>query len=111
MSLLLTAAQHTVTFVQHALAADPSPAASGGLPDLGSGTAPPGSAKVVTVLRWGLWAVTIACVAGVLLSSGRMAVQYRSQGGGGGEAMTGLVWTLIACVIAASATGIVGALI
>ncbi|MDQ1245813.1 MAG: hypothetical protein QG597_180 [Actinomycetota bacterium] len=91
------------------LAASPTPS-GGGLPDLGSGQAPPGSDKIVQILKWGLWAVSIACVAGVLLAAGRMAVQYRTHGGGG-EAMTGLVWTLVACVVAGSATAVVGALI
>lgn len=109
MSLLVTAVQHLQQLV-HVVAADPTPA-GGGLPDLGSGTAPPGSDKIVQVLRWGMWGVTIACVAGVLTTAGRMAMQYRSHGGGGGEAMTNLMWVLLACVLAGSATGIVGALI
>jgi hypothetical protein len=102
-----------VAHVLHGLAAaTPTPGGGGGgLPDLGSGTAPPGADKFVTILRWGMWAVAVACVVGVLISAGRMAVQFRSHGGGGGEAMTGLVWVLVACVVAGSATAIVSALI
>jgi hypothetical protein len=115
MSLLVTAVQTAAQHLQHlvhVVAAEPSPTGgAGGLPNLGSGTAPPGSDKVVQVLKWGMWGVTIACVAGVLITAGRMAMQFRSHGGGGGEATTNLVWVLLACVLAGSATAIVGALI
>jgi hypothetical protein len=85
-------------------------AVGGGLPNLGSGTAPPGAEKITLILQWGLWAVTIACVGGVLFSAGKMALNHRN-GGGGGEAMTGLIWVLVASVIAGSATSIIALLI
>ena len=49
------------------------------------------------------------CVAGVLVSAAKLAHTH-SQGGYGGQQQTSLIWTLAACVIAGSASAIVGAL-
>jgi hypothetical protein len=81
------------------------------VPNPGTGTAPPGSEQLTKVLGWGAWIVTAMCVAGVLIVAGRMAMQYRSHGGAGGEAVTGLVWVLAACVLVGSASALVGALV
>jgi len=79
------------------------------IPDPGQGIAPPGSAKLLTILRWGAWGVFGICVLGVLLSGARMAID-RQRGGGHGEHGTTLGWTLVGCVVAGSASAIVGAL-
>ena len=60
-----------------------------------------GSAQFLTVLSWCAWVLFVLCVAGVLIG----AVQLIR-----GQQQAGLVWTLVACVIAGSASGIVGAL-
>ncbi len=49
------------------------------------------------------------CVVGVLLSGAKMAVD-RQRGGGHGEHGASLAWTLVGCVVAGSASAIVGAL-
>lgn len=84
----------------HVLAAVPNP---------GSGTAPPGSEKFLTLLKWTAWGVFFACVAGLLLGAGRMAVAHHNHGGGG-QAAQGLVMPMIAAAVAASASGIIAVL-
>lgn len=78
-------------------------------PNPGTGVAPPGAAKFLTVLQWGAWLVTAACVAGIFIVAGSMAVRHR-RGDGGAEAAGGLVWVLVACVLVSSAGPIVNAL-
>lgn len=91
----------TLVLAQSALAA--------GVPNPGQGVAPPGSADFLKILSWGAWAVFVACVGGVLYSAGKMAFAH-SSGGYGGQHQSQLLWVLAACVIAGSASGIVGAL-
>ena len=79
------------------------------IPQVGQGIAPPGSDKFLTILQWGAWVVFGLCVAGVLVSAAKLAHTH-SQGGYGGQQQTSLIWTLAACVIASSASAIVGAL-
>ena len=79
------------------------------VPQVGQGTPPPGSGKFLTILQWGAWTVFGLCVAGVLASAAKLAHTH-SQGGYGGQHQTSLIWTLAACVIAGSASAIVGAL-
>lgn len=79
------------------------------IPQVGQGTPPPGSDKFLTILQWGAWVVFGLCVAGVLVSAAKLAHTHTS-GGYGGQQQTSLIWTLAACVIAGSASAIVGAL-
>jgi hypothetical protein len=79
------------------------------VPDPGQGVAPPGSQGLLTILQWAAWIVFGLCVAGVLIAAGRMAISHNQGGYGGGESST-LVKVLAACVIAGSASAIVGAL-
>jgi hypothetical protein len=85
-----------------ALAAVPSP---------GGGLAPPGSAKIVTILQYLFWGVSGACVAGVLMVAAKMAMATRGGSHGGGEHAASLGWVLVATVVAGSASGLIGALI
>lgn len=80
-------------------------------PDPGSGTAPPGAfeGKVLTMLKWVAWTVFALCVGGILGVAGRMAIMHRR--GEGGEHFAGLAWVGFACILAGSASAIVGALI
>lgn len=87
--------------------ADPTPGGYNG-PAIGNG-APPGGAKFSTVLGWVKWIVTGACVLGILLSAGAIAMSARKNQGG--EHLTGLGWVMGACVLIGSAAQIVGALI
>lgn len=79
------------------------------VPNPGQGTAPPGADKITTVLGWVAWGVFALCVAGVLFCAGKMAVSHRR--GEGGEHATGLAYTLGACIVAGSASAIVGLMI
>lgn len=76
-------------------------------PDPGTGTAPPGAAAITKLLQYTAWVVFAFCVAGVLISAGTMAIKHRR--GGGEEAAGGLGWVLGACIIAGSASALVGA--
>ena len=73
-------------------------------------TAPPGSAKILTVLGWVGWGVFTASIAGVLLICIKMATNsHRNRGGeGGGEEAGKLFWPLLACIVGSSAGSILG---
>lgn len=78
------------------------------IPNPGQGTAPPGGAKILTILKWLAWGVFAVCVAGVLLNGAKLAVAHQ-RGHGGGEQTSGLAWTLIGAIVAGSAAALVGA--
>jgi len=80
------------------------------VPNPGQGLAPPGSAKLLTILQWTAWGVFALCVAGVLISAAKLAHAHNQGYGGANQHTTNLVWTLVASVIAGSAAAIVGAL-
>ena len=73
-------------------------------------SAPPGSAKVLTVLGWFGWGVFTAAITGVLQIFIKMALAaHRNRGGdGGGEEAGKLVWPLLACIVGSSAGAILG---
>jgi hypothetical protein len=76
----------------------------------GQGTPPPGGAdsKVNTIVSWIAWLVFAGCLIGVLISAVKLA--FERQGFGGGQSHTSLLFALGACIVAASASGLVGAL-
>ena len=74
------------------------------------GVAPPGAAKLTTILQWVAWGVFAVCVGGVLISAAKLAHAHNQGYGGASQHTTSLVWTLVACVIAGSASAIVAAL-
>ena len=78
-------------------------------PDPGKGVAPPGSNGIVTMLGWVAWTVFAIAVLGVLICAGRMMINNRR--GEGGENAAQLGWVLAGCIIAASASAIVGMVI
>ncbi|MGW1807161.1 hypothetical protein [Streptomyces sp. NPDC002078] len=80
-----------------------------GVPDPGTGKTPPHPEGLTTILQWLAWIVCAACVAGLLIVAGRMAVMH--QRGEGGQHMTGLAYVLGACILVGSASAIVGALV
>lgn len=75
-------------------APDPKPSMPGGLED-----------KLDSLLGLLMALVIVACVAGVLLAAGKMALAYRR--GEGGEAAGQLGFVLAACILVASASGLV----
>jgi len=80
------------------------------VPDPGVGETPPGANKILKILSWAAWLVFAACVAGVLFVAGKMALSHR-RGMGGGEEASNLVWPLVAAIIGASASGIIGTIL
>jgi hypothetical protein len=63
------------------------------------------TAGIGRIIGFGAWIVLILCVAGVLLCAAQMAIARKN---GGEAAVIGLVWALAACIIAGSASAIVG---
>ena len=78
--------------------------------DPGRGVAPPGSAQLTTLVGYVAWAVFALCVVGVLMAAAQMAVAHH-RGAGAGENASRLGWVLAACVVAGSASALVGALV
>ncbi|MGF3140993.1 hypothetical protein [Streptomyces diastaticus] len=74
-------------------------------PTKGGGGNPPGWDKMLTLLHWVFLVVTVFLVAGVLLVAGRMAIAYNR--GEAGEHGTRLGVVCFACILAASASGLV----
>jgi hypothetical protein len=71
-------------------------------------TQPPGTQGLLTLLDWGAWGVTLACVAGVLIVASMMAVKHR-RGEEGGDHLGKLGWVLAAAVLGAAAGPLVTA--
>jgi hypothetical protein len=61
--------------------------------------------KLGQIISVGAWIVLALCVAGVLMCAAQMAIARKN---GAESAVVGLVWALAACVIAGSASAIVG---
>ena len=71
MTMLIDQAHHLLTLadqVTQAIAA----------PNPGSGEAPPGVGdKILKILRWVAYLASAACVGGILVTAGRMAIAHR----------------------------------
>ena len=79
------------------------------VPDIGGGTAPPGSDKLLTLARWILWIVSGLSVVGLLLVAGRMVVAHNhGEWGQHGQRLGAVMFGII---LIGSASGIAGALI
>ena len=78
----------------------------------GLGSAPPGDAgtKFHMIISWGAWIAFGVCVAGVLYAAVTLAFDQGGIGRGGGQGHTRLIWALGGCIIAGSASFLVGAL-
>ena len=79
------------------------------VPDPGSGTAPPGSEGIITILQWAAWIAAAVCVLGVLIAGAMMAVQMRQ--GEGGQSVTRLGWVMAGAIVIGSASALVGAIL
>lgn len=73
-------------------------------------TAPPGSNGLTTILGWIMWIIFGLAVAAILIVAGKMMFDH-NQGRGGGQAATGLIWVLAGSIVAAVASGIIGAVV
>ncbi len=82
-----------------------------GVPNPGSGTAPPGSQRFTTILGWVAWVAFGICVLGVIITGAQMAISHRGGGGGGGEHAARLGWVFAGCIVIGSASALVGALV
>jgi hypothetical protein len=101
VSDLLHAASDAAHHLTH-LAAPPDPSKGGG-------DAPPGASKLTKILRWAFWCVSALGVLGIMAVSAKMFTSFRN--GEGSEHMSMLGRVLVGCILAASASGIVGALL
>ena len=79
------------------------------IPNPGTGEAPPGSEGLLTILKWIAWIVFGLAVAGILITAGTMMINNKR--GQGGEHAAALAWVLGGCILAGSASGVVGLLV
>jgi hypothetical protein len=76
----------------------------------GQGTAPPGvDGPVTTIIGWAAWVVFALAVVGILVVAGSMIISHRN--GRGGEHGAGLAYVLGGTILAAAASGIIGAVV
>lgn len=77
-------------------------------PDPGNGEAPPGSEKIITILKWGKWLFTAAAVVGGLIIAGKMIMSHQR----GDDAQVGKLGIFLgACVFAGVVPNLVDALV
>ena len=96
--LASTAAVIAGTVAAAAAAPAPTPGLPGGV-----------EAKLNTLLGMGMSFVIVACVAGVFICAGKLAMSLRH--GNGAEAAGQLVAVLVACILVGSGAGIVNYLV
>ena len=77
------------------------------VPPVGTGN-PPFGGKISTLLGWLRWLVLVACIAGIFITGGRMAIAWR---GGNDANVAQLGWVMLGCILVGTASQIVGALI
>lgn len=82
---------------------------AGPVPDPGSGTAPPGSGKFLTLLQWALWIGFGVCVAGLIKAGASMALAGSGRSAGGAhEHGMGIALAVAGAAVCSSAALIVG---
>lgn len=69
----------------------------------------PGSSGFVKIVSWFLWAVTLACVAGLIYAGGKFAWEKWSSGSS--DAAKHVVGSLVGAIIAGSANAILNAVV
>ncbi|WP_379871845.1 hypothetical protein [Marinactinospora rubrisoli] len=82
---------------------------AGGVPDPGSGQAPPGSEGFIAILGWAKWVALGICVLGLMVAGATMAIQSRR--GEGGEHMGKIGMVLAGVIIISAATSLVSFLV
>jgi hypothetical protein len=98
-----------LTVVLMTVAGAANPAFADALPDGGSGTTPPGvGANVDTVVGWVAWIVFTIAILGLFFTAFKMMTAHHR--GEGGQQTAGLLYVLGGTVVAAAASGLVGAL-
>lgn len=74
-------------------------------------TQPPGMDKINTVLNWGMWAFSIACLFGFLAAGASMIHRHQTGELGGGQALGRVAWVAAGCLVGAAAAPLVNALV
>lgn len=69
---------------------------------VGTPAQPPGTQKITTLLQWAAWGVSIACVLGVFVIAGMLALRHH-RGEGGGENLGKLGFVFLAAILGAAA--------
>lgn len=96
-----------ITLAAKVMAAQTAAGAPLAVPDP-SPVAPPGSEDFIMVLNWVLWIALGAGVLGFTIVGIRMMLQSQGRmGGGGSEAMAGVGWVAVGCIVVAAAAGLV----
>ena len=72
---------------------------------------PPGMEKINTILGWGMWAFTIACLGGFMLAGAKMLKDHRNGMGASEGALSHVAWVAAGCLVGAAAGPLVTALI
>ena len=75
----------------------------------GQGTAPPGSAGVVTIVNWVAWIAVTLCVVGVIVAG--IGMLFAGRRGEGGEHAAKLGWVLAGAIVIGGASALVGAVV
>jgi hypothetical protein len=83
----------------------PAATAMAAAPDPGSGSQPPGTEKLLTLLKWLAWCGYAACVAGVILAAIGLVMEHKGRGSGGGSGQ--LVMVLIGALLIGAASKLV----
>ena len=76
------------------------------VPDPGPATAPPGAAQLLVILSWAKWVGLVACVLGVIIVGGLLAV--KNSRGEGFDNFGKLGYALAGAIIISGAVSIVG---
>ena len=80
-----------------------------GVPDPGSGQAPPGAEGFISILSWVKWISLGVCVLGLMVAGATMAIQSRR--GEGGEHMSKIGMVLAGVIVISAAASLVGFLV
>jgi formate hydrogenlyase subunit 3/multisubunit Na+/H+ antiporter MnhD subunit len=65
-----------------------------------------GVAQLAILLSWAAWIACAACIAGILIVAGKMALYH--QRGHASDHVSELGWVLVGCIIIGSAFALVG---
>lgn len=98
-----------VTIVLMALVGSANAAFADALPNPGDGTTPPGvGTNVDTIVAWAAWIIFTIAILGLFFTAFKMMTAHHR--GEGGQQTAGLLYVLGGTIVAAAASGLVGAL-
>lgn len=73
-------------------------------------TAPPGSDGLLRIVAWVGWGAMLAAVVALIIAGAKFGYE-KSHGTADNAAATRVAWTLVGCVVIATAGALVGALV